>query len=67
MMIKKILLIGVFQIYTVLLSATFVNAQEADSFTIDTASLVGTWEVEGSIMGERGEGWVMPHKHSAPD
>lgn len=35
--------------------------------TIDEASLTGAWELEGNVMGDDGEGWVLPHKHSAPD
>lgn len=34
---------------------------------IDETKLSGVWEVEGTLMGDNGEGWLMPHKQSAPD
>lgn len=34
---------------------------------MDKEAIIGTWETAGTIMGDNGEGWVMPHKHSAPD
>ncbi|MBR9855898.1 MAG: hypothetical protein GYB37_15195 [Algicola sp.] len=34
---------------------------------MDKDVLIGTWETAGTIMGDNGEGWIMPHKHSAPD
>lgn len=66
-MANKMLLIGVTLIYAVFMAASSAHAQDADSLKIEPSSLVGMWEVEGNIMGEGGEGWVMPHKHSAPD
>ncbi|WP_297337891.1 lipocalin family protein [Algoriphagus sp.] len=34
---------------------------------ISEESIFGVWEVEGTILGDNGEGFVLPHKHSAPD
>ncbi|GGD99809.1 lipocalin family protein [Planktosalinus lacus] len=49
------------------ITALLLWSHAATSQTIDEAMLTGAWELEGNIMGDDGEGWVMPHKHSAPD
>ncbi|WP_206073997.1 lipocalin family protein [Marixanthomonas spongiae] len=35
--------------------------------TVNAETLIGTWELKGTLMGNDGSGWVLPHKHSAPD
>lgn len=37
------------------------------TLTAQEYNITGVWEKEGTPMGEDGTGWVMPHKHSAPD
>ena len=29
--------------------------------------LIGTWEIQGTLMGDNGEGWLVPHKQANPD
>ncbi|MAP80993.1 MAG: hypothetical protein CL526_07875 [Aequorivita sp.] len=29
--------------------------------------LIGTWEIQGTLMGDNGEGWLMPHNQANPD
>ncbi|WP_225036006.1 lipocalin family protein [Winogradskyella sp. SM1960] len=29
--------------------------------------LIGTWEIQGTLMGDNGEGWLAPHKQANPD
>lgn len=45
-----------------LISSSMTFAQ-----TIDEETLIGEWEIEGTLMGDDGEGWLAPHKQSAPD
>lgn len=66
-MLNRLLLPGFFQICILLLGTNFAHAQEDELASVDLTNLYGIWESEGTIMGKDGEGWVMPHKHSAPD
>lgn len=56
-------------LYSALLIAICISLSNYTALAqnIDKEALTGTWVVEGTIMGDNGEGWVMPHKHSAPD
>jgi hypothetical protein len=50
-----------------LMTALLLWSPGALAQIIDEAALAGAWEIEGTLMGDDGEGWLMPHKHSAPD
>lgn len=60
---KKSILKTVFLFTTTLLLANPATFAQ----TIEEASLIGAWDLEGNLMGDDGEGWTLPHKHSAPD
>lgn len=46
----------------VLLNVTQLLSQESN-----IAKLTGVWEIEGTLMGDNGEGWLMPHKPKNPE
>lgn len=56
-------------LHTVLLLITciWLSNHKVWAQHIDKEALIGIWEIEGTLMGDNGKGWVMPHKHSAPD
>lgn len=56
-------------LYHTLASVLFIWLMSHTAFAqnISKETIMGTWEKAGTIMGKNGEGWVMPHKHSAPD
>lgn len=29
--------------------------------------IIGVWDLQGNLMGDNGEGWLMPHKQANPD
>ncbi|MCE7054704.1 lipocalin family protein [Algoriphagus sp. AGSA1] len=39
----------------------------AQSPTIQPEDLIGSWEKEGTLMGDNGTGWLNPHKHASED
>lgn len=56
-------------LYHTLSSVFFIWLMSHTAFAqnISEEDIMGTWEKAGVIMGKNGEGWVMPHKHTAPD
>ena len=49
------------------MAAMWLCSDSVVAQSITAAALAGSWEIEGTIMGDEGDGWVLPHKHSAPD
>ncbi|PKD19449.1 hypothetical protein APR41_15935 [Salegentibacter salinarum] len=37
------------------------------SQTLDKETILGTWDIQGNLMGENGKGWLIPHKQSNAD
>lgn len=39
------------------------------TFAQDTynEAIIGIWEIQGTLMGDDGSGWLMPHKHTSDD
>lgn len=35
--------------------------------TVSEESVLGTWNIQGTLMGDDGAGWLMPHKQANPD
>lgn len=44
-----------------------VFSPKAFAQDIGKEALMGTWEMEGTLMGDNGEGWLLPHKQANPD
>ena len=38
--------------------------QKGISQELNDTALFGTWEIQGTLMGENGEGWLAPHNHA---
>lgn len=58
---KKPYLVSYFLIAFTLFSCS-ENAQ-----TQIEKSLIGTWDIHGTLIGENGEGWLLPHNQANPD
>lgn len=43
------------------------NVAPAQTTTILPEDLVGTWEIQGTLMGDDGSGMLLPHKHASED
>lgn len=48
-----------FLVMLLLLLTCKTNAQEQFE-----KALIGTWEIQGTLMGDNGEGWLAPHKQA---
>lgn len=35
--------------------------------SIDEKDFFGTWEIQGTLMGDDGKGWLLPHKNASPN
>lgn len=65
---RRYLLIIVFHLAGAWLSTAYAHGEKKDDANVlEMHDLVGAWEIEGVFMGEGDNGWVLPHKQSAPD
>mgnify|MGYP001167108842 CR=1 FL=1 len=58
---------NIFKTTVLFITVLLLWSPGAPAQVIDEAALTGAWELEGNMMGDDGEGWLLPHKHSEPD
>ena len=51
--------------YTILVMVLLCQMAWAQNTAVQIPDLIGTWEIQGTLMGDDGSGWLMPHKHAS--
>ena len=56
----KSITLSIVLLFSVCVSAVFAKEIKKDD-------LIGRWDIQGSLMGDDGTGWLLPHKPANPD